>query len=107
MSEFDDRKRLQEKKFELDQEQEFKAQARRAKLLGQWAAVELGLDPDEAATYAKNMVIADLEEAGDEDLFRQVRADFDQAGVTVTDHVIRIKMAELLEEARAQVKAGV
>jgi hypothetical protein len=107
MNEFDDRKRLQEKKFELDQEQEFKAQARRAKLLGQWAAGELGLEGDEAAAYAKNMVIADLEEAGDEDLFRQVRSDFDKAAVAISDHVIRTKMAELLDVARAQVKEGI
>jgi hypothetical protein len=106
MSEFDDRKRLQEKKFELDQEQEFKAQARRAKLLGLWAAEQLGLSGEEANAYAKDTVIADLEEAGDEDLFRRVRESFDKKSVTISDHIIRKQMTGLMDLARAQIKAG-
>jgi hypothetical protein len=106
MSEFDDRKRGQEAKYQLDQELEFKAQARRAKLAGLWAAELMGVTGDDAAAYAKNTVMADLEEAGDDDLFRKLRADFDAKGVTVSDHQIRSKMVELLDEARAQVKAG-
>ena len=107
MSEFDDRKRGQEMKFQLDQELEFKAQARRAKLVGLWAAGHMGLSDGAAAEYAKSVVVADLEEAGIEDLFRKIRADLDQHAVSLSDHQIRAKMDEALGEARAQVKAGV
>lgn len=103
---FDDRERGQEKKFQLDQEKEFKAQARRAKLLGQWAAAQLGFSGPAADDYAKSVVIADLEEKGEEDLFRKIRADLDAAKITLSDHQIRVKMAELLDEARKQIAAG-
>lgn len=106
MSEFDDRKRAQEKKFELDQEQEFKAQARRAKLVGLWAAGLMGLSGEDADAYAKSVVLADLEEAGEDDLFRKIKADLDSKGVAQTEHQVRARMADLLEEARAQIKAG-
>jgi hypothetical protein len=106
MSEFDDRKRMQEKKFELDQELEFKAQARRAKLVGLWAAGLIGLSGEEAEAYAKSVVMADLEEAGVEDLFRKIRGDLDMHAVQLSDHQIRAKMDEALEEARESVKAG-
>jgi hypothetical protein len=106
MNDFDDRKRAQEKKFELDQELEFKATARRNKLLGLWAAGLMGKPADEADVYAKAVVAADFEEAGDDDVFRKIRADFDAAGVAQSDHQIRARMAELLDEARAQIKAG-
>ncbi len=103
---FDDRKRGQETKFQLDQELEFKAQARRAKLVGLWAAGQMGLEADAADAYAKSVVIADLEEAGTEDLFRKIRTDLDQAGVQLSDHQIRAKMDEALVEARDQIKSG-
>lgn len=103
---FDDRKRGQETKYQLDQELEFKAQARRAKLVGLWAAGLMGLDGDAAAAYAKSVVIADMEEAGTEDVFRKIRADLDQAAVQLSDHQIRAKMDEALVEARDQIKAG-
>jgi len=106
MSQFNDRERAEEKKFQLDQELEFKAQARRAKLVGLWAAQLMGLSGDGAADYAKSVVVADLEEAGEEDLFRKIRADLDQHAVQLSDHQIRAKMEEALGEARAQVKAG-
>ncbi len=107
MSDFDDRKRGQEMKFQLDQDLEFKAQARRAKLVGLWAAGHMGLSDQAAADYAKSVVIADLEEAGVEDLFRKIRADLDQHAVGLSDHQIRAKMDDALNEARAQVQAGV
>lgn len=103
----DDRERGQEKKFQLDQEQEFKAQARRAKLLGQWAAEQMGLSDTAAADYAKSVVMADLEEKGDEDVYRKISADLTGANVTLSEHQIRAKMSELLDEARTQIKAGV
>jgi hypothetical protein len=106
MSDFDDRKRVQETKFQLDQEQEFKAQARRAKLVGLWAAKLMGHTDEEAAAYAKTVVLADLEENGEEDLFRKIRKDLDSAAVAQSDHQIRAHMAELLDEARAQIKEG-
>ena len=106
MSQFDDRKRAQETKFQLDQELEFKAQARRAKLTGLWAAGLMGLSDEAAAEYAKSVVVADLEEAGVEDLFRKIRADLDQHAVQLSDHQIRAKMDECLAEVRASVAAG-
>jgi hypothetical protein len=106
MNEFDDRGRAQERKFELDQELEFKAQARRARLVGRWAAQHMGLSAEEADAYSKTVVLADLEEAGEEDLFRKIRADLDASGAAVSDHQLRTHMAELLLEARAQVQAG-
>jgi hypothetical protein len=107
MSTFDDREKAAETKFQLDQELEFKAQARRAKLVGKWAAGLMGLSDQGADDYAKSVVIADLEEAGAEDLFRKIKADLDQHAVGLSDHQIRAKMDELLAEARSQVKAGV
>lgn len=106
MSQFDERARGEEKKFQLDQELEFKAHARRAKLVGLWAAGLMGLSDEAAQDYAKSVVVADLEEAGQEDIFRKLRADLDMHAVALSDHQIRAKMDECLAEARAQVKAG-
>lgn len=103
---FDDRERAHEKKFQLDQDQEFKAQARRAKIVGQWAAGLIGLKDEAAADYAKSVVVADLEEAGTEDLFRKIRADLDMHAVQLSDHQIRAKMDEALAEARASIASG-
>ena len=107
MSQFDNRERAEEAKFQLSQELEFKAQARRAKLVGLWTAGLIGLADEAAADYAKSVVIADLEEAGVEDLFKKVSADLKMHSVELTDHQIRAKMEECLIEARKQVKDGV
>ena len=106
MSTFDKREEGFEKKFAHDEELRFKASARRNKLLGLWAAEKLGLDGDAAAAYAKEVVMADFEEAGDHDVFRKVRADFDAKGVAQSDHQIRRTMDELMETAIAQIKAS-
>ncbi|HVY84259.1 MAG TPA: DUF1476 domain-containing protein [Caulobacterales bacterium] len=106
MSQFDDRERAEEAKYTMEQQLEFKAQARRAKLVGLWAAGLIGLADGPAEDYAKSVVIADLEEAGSEDLFKKIRADLDMHAVQLSDHQIRAKMEECLAEARAQVKAG-
>lgn len=106
MSQFDNRERAEEAKFQLDQEQEFKAQARRAKLVGLWAAGLMGLADEAAEDYAKSVVMSDLEEAGEEDVFRKIRADLDMHAVQLSDHQIRTKMDECLADARAQIKAG-
>lgn len=107
MSQFDDRQRGEEKRFQLDQELEFKANARRAKLMGRWTAGLIGLADQAAEDYAKSVVIADLEEAGAEDLFKKIRADLDMHSVQLSDHQIRAKMDEFLAEARNQIKAGI
>lgn len=107
MSTFDKREEAFEKKFALDEEQKFKATARRNRKLGAWVAEKLGLTGAEAESYAKAVVAADFEEAGDDDVFRKVRADLDAKGMAgITDAEIRAKMTELLTEAAAEVKAG-
>ena len=102
---FDKREDGFEKKFAHDEELQFKANARRNKLLGLWAAEKLGLTGDAAAAYAKDVVMSDFEEAGDHDVFRKIRQDFDAKGVTQSDHQIRKAMDELMAEAISQIKA--
>ncbi|EKS37661.1 DUF1476 domain-containing protein [Afipia clevelandensis] len=104
MSTFDKREEGFEKKFALDEETKFKAEARRNKLLGLWAAEKLGKTGDDAAAYAKEVVAADFEEAGDTDVLRKVAGDLASKGVSELD--IRKKMDELVAVAVAQVKAG-
>ena len=106
MSGFDKREEGFEKKFAHDEELRFKAGARRNKLLGLWAAEKLGKSGAEAEAYAKEVVASDLEEAGDEDVFRKVRKDFDAAGVAQSDHQIRRTMDELMAKAIEQIKTG-
>ena len=103
MSSFDDRERAEEAKFAMDEATEFKVMARRNKLLGMWAADLMDLHGDDAEAYAKTVVISDLEEAGDDDVFRKVRADLDKASVDRSDARIRDHMAELIPVAREQV----
>ncbi|MEO3387461.1 DUF1476 domain-containing protein [Mesorhizobium sp. CAU 1741] len=104
MASMDDRKDAFEKKFAHDEELKFKALARRNKLLGLWAAEKLGKTGADADAYALEVIKADFEEAGDEDVFRKVRADFDAAGVTQSDHQIRRTMEELLAQAVMQIQ---
>lgn len=104
MSGFDEREKAFEKKFAHDEELRFKATARRNRLLGEWAAEQMGLSGEEAAAYAREVVQADLEEPGEEDVFRKIRQDFDARGVEISDHIIRRKMADLMEEAIRQIE---
>ena len=106
MTTFDDREKAYEAKFALDQDQEFKAMARRNKLLGLWAAEKMELSPDSAEQYAQAVVRADFEQPGDEDVFRKVAGDFKGAGLTVSEGEIRSKMVELASFARDQIRAG-
>jgi hypothetical protein len=106
MTTFDKREEGFEKKFAHDEELRFKAGARRNKLLGLWAAEKLGLSGAEAEAYAKTVVAADFEEAGDDDVFRKVRKDFDAKGVDQSDHQIRRTMDELMGQAIEQIKAA-
>ena len=105
MTTFDKREDAFEKKFAHDAELQFKAGARRNKLLGLWAAGLLGKAGAEAEAYAKTVVAADFEEAGDADVFRKIRRDFDAAGVTQSDHQIRRTLDETMQTAIAQIRS--
>ena len=100
MSTFDDREQAFEKKFAHDSQMQFKAEARRNKLLGLWAAELMGKSGDDANAYATEVVKSDFEEAGDEDVFRKVSGDL---GGKASDDDIRAKMSELMVLAKAQV----
>jgi hypothetical protein len=106
MTTFDKREEGFEKQFAHDEELKFKATSRRNKLLGLWAAGKMGLSGAEAEAYAKEVVIADFEEQGEDDVFRKVRADLDAKGVKEADEQIRRTMTELMGAAVAQIKAG-
>ena len=103
MSTFDDRERAEEAKYAHDSALQFKIMNRRNKLLGLWAADLMNLSGKDAEAYAKTVVMSDLEEPGDDDVFRKVRGDLDKAGVNRTDARIREHMAELIAVAREQV----
>ena len=105
MTTFEDRQKGFEGKFALDDELRFKAGARRNKMLGLWAAEKLGKSGDDAQAYAREVLRADMQEPGEDDVFRKVRADFDAAGVQQSDHQIRRTMAELMAQAEEQVRA--
>ena len=105
MSTFDKRQDGFENKFAHDEELRFKATARRNKLLGLWAAEHLGISGDEAEAYAKEVVRADFEEPGDEDVFRKIRSDFDAKNVEQSDHQIRRTMDELMHTAVDQIQS--
>ena len=94
------------RKFAHDEELSFKINARRNKLVGQWAAEKMGLTPEETTAYATAVVQADFEEAGDEDVIRKVMADFAGKQVDQSEHQLRRTMDELMVEAVAQIKAS-
>jgi hypothetical protein len=104
MTTFDERERSFEKKFAMDQELRFKAEARRNKLLGEWAAAKLGLDAAATDEYVKAVRKADLAEKGDEDVFRKIRADFDAKQVKVGDDELRKAIHDFLASAVAQIQ---
>jgi hypothetical protein len=106
MTTFDKREEGFERKFAHDEELRFKANARRNKLLGLWAAEKLGLSGAEADAYAKEVVLADFEQAGDEDVFQKIRKDFDAKNIAQSDHQIRRTMVDLMEQAIDQIKAA-
>jgi hypothetical protein len=105
MSNMKERQEGFERKFAFDEELRFKATARRNKMLGLWAAEKLGKTGADAEAYAKEVVVSDIEEAGDHDVFRKVRRDFDAAGVDQSDHQIRRTMDELMAAAIEHVKS--
>ena len=103
MTTFDKRKDAFESKFAHDEELRFKAEARRNKLLGLWAAGLLGKAGADADAYAREVVAADFEKAGEEDVFAKIRRDFDAAGIDQSDHQIRRTMDDLMQTAMEQV----
>jgi hypothetical protein len=106
MTSMKDREQGFERKFAMDEEQRFKAMARRNKLLGLWAAEKLGKSGADAEAYAKEVIVADFVEAGDEDVYRKIKADLDAAGASLSEHQIRRKMDELLATAVEQIKSS-
>lgn len=105
MGAFDDREKGFERKFQLDADQAFRAQSRRDKLFGQWAASQLGYDGDKAAAYAKEVVGSNFEKPGDDDMLGKVRADFKAANLAVADNVLSAKLVECFNTAAAQISA--
>ncbi|WP_421848378.1 DUF1476 domain-containing protein [Novosphingobium sp.] len=103
MTTFEDRERAEEAKFAHDEETLFRIQARRNKLLGHWAAVRMGLDAAETEAYARSVVQAEFEEAGDEDVVRKLLGDLTLAKVDVDEAEIRAALAEHAIEARRQI----
>ena len=106
MTTFDKREEAFERKYALDEEQKFKAEARRNKLLGLWAASLLGMSEDAANAYSKEVVAAEFEDAHDAEVARKVLHDLTAKGVAMTEAQLHAKMAELMAQAVAQVKAG-
>ena len=102
MTQFDDRERAFETKFARDEEMQFRVLARRNRLLGAWAAELMGLSAVEAESYAKDVVRADFEEAGDEDVIRKLLGDLTSAGIDVDDARIREALGHKTVEARRQ-----
>ena len=102
MSSFDEREKGFEKKFAHDEELQFKVSARRNKYLGQWASQILGYNSDQEKDYIQSVIKADFAEAGDEDVFRKVKADLKDHNIS--DEDIRKKMDELNEKAKSEFK---
>src|SRR5450432_746492 len=106
MTTFDKREEGFEKRFALDEEQKFKAEARRNRLLGLWVASKLGMSGDAANAYAREVVAAEFGAGGNADVVRMVMTDLGAKGVALTEQQLRVKMDELMAQAIAQVKAG-
>lgn len=106
MTTFDNREKAFEAKFARDAELKFKAESRRNKMLAEWAAEYLGLSGEAVADYVKDVRRADFEEAGDDDVFRKVKGDFDAKGVSMDEMTLRQKMDEFLAAAVEQIESG-
>ena len=102
MTQFNDRERAFESKFAHDEEMKFRLVARRNRLLGEWAARKMGLSEAETESYSKDVIRADFEEAGDEDVIRKVLGDLTAAGVEASDAEIRQTLEHKTVEARRQ-----
>ena len=103
MEAFSQKKNASEKKYVLEAQQEFKAEARRNKKLAHWVSELLGKSEEETKKYVVEVIAADMQEAGDDDVFRKVRADIDAAGGELTDVALRSKMDSFMEESRGEI----
>jgi hypothetical protein len=102
MTDFKDRERAEEAKYAMDQDTAFRVAARRNRLLGHWAAEQMGLTPEETESYAKAVIQADFEEAGDEDVIRKVLGDLVAAGCDLDEDAVRRALADKSVEAKRQ-----
>ena len=102
MTDFSDRQKGEERKYAMDEETAFRVAARRNRLFGRWAAEKMGLTPEETDAYAKEVVQADFEEAGDEDVIRKVLGDLTAAGIETSDTEIRQTLEHKVAEAKRQ-----
>ena len=103
MSKFDEREKAFEGKYKMDQERAFKANARRCKLIGLWAAEKMGITGEDAEAYAKEVVISDFEKPGQDDVVEKLLADFAAKGVDISEHIVRVEMERFYEEAAKQI----
>jgi len=104
MNKFDEREKSFEKKFQMDEELQFKIAARSNKYLGEWASLKLGKNEEEKKNYIQEIIRSDLEEAGQEDVFRKIKKDFQAASITVEETEIRDQMAKALLRAKEDFK---
>ena len=104
MNKFDEREKSFEKKFAKDEELQFKLAARSNKYLGEWVSSELGKNEEEKTNYIQEIIKADMEEAGSEDVFRKVRKDFKIASISIEDSEIRVQMEKALTRAKEDFK---
>ena len=100
MNKFDERKKSFENKFAKDQELQFKVSAKRNKYLAEWAGLKLGKNDEQKQNYIQELIKADMEEAGDEDVFRKVKKDFENSAINIDDSEIRNQMSHALERAK-------
>lgn len=103
MSKFDEREKAFEGKYKMDQERAFRANARRCKLIGLWAAEQMGITGEAAEAYAKEVVVADFEKPGQDDVVEKLFADLSAKGLDISEHMIRIEMDRFYEEAARQI----
>lgn len=106
MGGFEDREKLEESSFSYSQELEFKIIARRARLMGLWAAEKMGLSGEKAENYAKSVVSSDLKEPGHQDLLEKIRTDFSAHSVSISDHRLKLEAQKMYEIAKKQILSG-
>ena len=104
MNKFDEREKSFEKKFQMDEELQFKIAARSNKYLGEWAGSKLGKNEEEKKNYIQEIIKSDLEEAGQEDVFRKIKKDFEVASVNLEEKEIRSQMEKALLRAKEDFK---
>ena len=100
MNKFDEKEKSFEKKFAMDEELQFKLAARSNKYLGEWVSSELGKNEEEKKNYIEDIIRADMEEAGSEDVFRKIKKDFQTASISIEDSEIRDQMEKALSRAK-------